>query len=94
MMNQATNFIIWNVRGANNDNFIRNFRELMGIHKLCLVTLLETKMESHTSILEDFDFTEMIEVPAIGQAGGLVILWNHNMVTVNNFTRSGREILL
>lgn len=64
----------------------------MDIHRPCMVAQLETKMASHTSILEDFDFSEMIEMPAIGQAGGLVILWNHNMVTVNNFTRSGQEI--
>lgn len=49
-------------------------------------------MASHTSILEDFNFTEMIDVPVVGQAGGLAILWNHQMVTVNNFTRSGQEI--
>lgn len=89
MMNQATNFIIWNVRGANNINFRRNFREIMNTHRPCLVALLETKLASYTSISEEFDFTEMIEVPDIGKTCGLVILWNHNMVTVNNFKKSG-----
>nr|XP_016505521.1 PREDICTED: uncharacterized protein LOC107823400 [Nicotiana tabacum] len=92
MMNQPNNFIIWNVRGANNDNFRSNFRELMDTHRPCLVALLETKMASHTPIPEDFNFTEMIGVPAVGQAGGLIILWNHDMVTVNNFTRKGQKI--
>ncbi|XP_019263677.1 PREDICTED: uncharacterized protein LOC109241389 [Nicotiana attenuata] len=57
-----------------------------------MVALLETRMTNHLSILEDFNFTEMIEVPAEGQAGGLVILWNHARVIVNNFTRRNQEI--
>lgn len=58
----------------------------------CLVAMLETKMASHTPIQVVFNFIEMIEVSVVGQAGGLVILWNHDMVTVNNFTRRGQEI--
>ncbi|XP_070004098.1 uncharacterized protein LOC142163515 [Nicotiana tabacum] len=92
MMNQPINFIIWNVRGANNANFHRNFREIMDTHRPSMVDLLETRMTNHISILEDFNFTEIIEVPAEGQSGGLVILWNHARVIVNNFTRRNQEI--
>lgn len=77
LMNQPINFIIWNVRGANNPNFRRNLRELMDTHKPSLIALLETRMATHISILEEFNFTEMIKVSAEGQAGGMVILWNH-----------------
>ncbi|XP_019244371.1 PREDICTED: uncharacterized protein LOC109224240 [Nicotiana attenuata] len=49
-------------------------------------------MATHISILEEFNFTEMIEVAAEGRAGGMVILWNHNRVVVNNFTRRNQEI--
>lgn len=64
----------------------------MDTHNPNMVALLETRMANHLSILEDFNFTEMIEVPAEGQAGGLVILWNHTRVIVNNFTRCNQEI--
>ncbi|XP_019230144.1 PREDICTED: uncharacterized protein LOC109211100 [Nicotiana attenuata] len=49
-------------------------------------------MATHISIFEEFNFREMIEVSAEGQAGGMVILWNHNRVVVNNFTRRNQEI--
>ncbi|XP_019233012.1 PREDICTED: uncharacterized protein LOC109213647 [Nicotiana attenuata] len=49
-------------------------------------------MESHIYILEAFSFTEMIEVPSVSQSGGFVLLWNNEVVTVNNFTRNGQAI--
>lgn len=88
-MNKATSIIFWNVRGANNDEFRRNFRELIDTHKPCLIVLLETRMTSYVTLLNDFNFTEMIEVPAEGQSRGLVVLYDHKVVTVNNFTRRG-----
>lgn len=74
MMNRQSNFVIWNVRGSNNESFRRSFRELVGTHKPCLVALLETKMETHASLINDFYFAKIIEVPAKGQSGGMAIL--------------------
>nr|XP_009785837.1 PREDICTED: uncharacterized protein LOC104234046 [Nicotiana sylvestris] len=34
----------------------------------------------------------MIEVPAEGQSGGMVVLWNTNLVHVNNFVKRNNEI--
>lgn len=86
-MNRPTNFIIWNIRCANNDNFKRNFREILDSHRPCLVTLIKTRMPNHLGLLNDFGFTDMIEVPIVGQVDGMVVLWDHNLVTVNNFVR-------
>lgn len=91
-MIRSTRIIFWNVRGANNDDFRRNFMDLVDTHRPCLVALLETRMRAHGPLLNDFNFTEMIEVPAEGQAGGIAILYDHNLVIVNNFTRRGQEI--
>ncbi|XP_070038612.1 uncharacterized protein [Nicotiana tomentosiformis] len=91
-MNRATNIIFWNVCGANNDDFRRNFRKIIDTHKPCLIALLETRMGFYATLLNDFNFTEMIELPAEGQAGGLVILYDHKVVIVNNFTRRCQEI--
>ncbi|XP_019256401.1 PREDICTED: uncharacterized protein LOC109234801 [Nicotiana attenuata] len=41
---------------------------------------------------DDFGFLEMIEVPAEGQSGGMVVMWNHEVVTVQNFIRRNQEI--
>lgn len=64
----------------------------MDTHKPSVVTLLETRMVSHAPLLNDYDFTNMIEVPAEGQAGGLVILWNNSSVNVHSFTRQDQAI--
>lgn len=72
-MNCLTKFIIWNIRRGNNDNFRRNFREVIDTHRPCMVTLLETRMGNHTDMLNEFGFTEMIEVPTEGQSGGMYL---------------------
>ncbi|XP_075083639.1 uncharacterized protein LOC142167374 [Nicotiana tabacum] len=77
---------------VNNDDFHRNFRDLVDTDRPCLVALLETRMRAHASLLNNFNFTEMIEVPVEGQSGGMAILYDHNLITVNNFTRRGQEI--
>lgn len=85
------NIIIWNIRGGNNEDFRRNFRELMMQHIPCVVTHLETRMQSHVSLLNEFEFSDMIEVPTDGQAGCMVILWDHAKVNVYNFIRRNHE---
>ncbi|XP_070009492.1 uncharacterized protein [Nicotiana sylvestris] len=91
-MNQAKNFIIWNIRGGNNEDFRRNFHDIIGTHHPCMVTLLETRMTSHGNLMNDFGFTYMIEVPAEGQSGGMTVLWDMSKVNVNNFVRRNNEI--
>ncbi|XP_075086060.1 uncharacterized protein LOC142168804 [Nicotiana tabacum] len=49
-------------------------------------------MGNLTEMFHDFGFSEMIEVPAEGQAGGMVVIWNHEVVTVHNFIRGNQEI--
>lgn len=34
----------------------------------------------------------MVEVPAIANSGGMVLLWNNEVVKVSNFTRNGQSI--
>ncbi|XP_019260909.1 PREDICTED: uncharacterized protein LOC109238879 [Nicotiana attenuata] len=91
-MFNPTNFIIWNIRGGNNEDFRRNFRDLIDTHRPCMVTLLETRMQSHAPLLHEFGFSELIEVPADGQAGGMVLLWDHTKVTVQNAVRRNHGI--
>lgn len=92
MMNRPINFIIWNIRGGNNDNFRLNFIELVNYHHPCMVTLLETRIDNHMSLLNPFGFTDIIEIPAEGQSGGMIILWNHTLVNVHGFVRRNQEI--
>lgn len=73
-MNRANFFIIWNIQGGNNDDFIRKFRYMFATHHQCMVTLLKNRMTNHVTLMNEFDFTYMIEVPAEGQSGGMVVM--------------------
>lgn len=77
------NIIVWNCRGCNGAEFRRNFRSLLDWHKPPLVALLETKMQCHQTLLESFPFNKMIEVPAIGNSGGIVVLWDDNFLELD-----------
>lgn len=91
-MNKPTSIIVWNTRGANNDTFSRNFRELVFTHTPCTVALLETKIENHEHLRDEFHFDDMIEVSAQGRAGGIVLLWITSMVTVTRLRQSNQEM--
>lgn len=91
-MNRPINLVVWNIHGANNEEFKRNFRDLINTHNPCMVALLETKMADHTSLYDEFHFSEMLQVPAIGHARGIAILWFDNLVTINQISNSHQEI--
>ncbi|KAH0776459.1 hypothetical protein KY290_007870 [Solanum tuberosum] len=59
-MTQQTSFMVWNTRGVNNENFKRNFRELICNHNPCFVALLETKMDDHFNLKNEFNFDDYL----------------------------------
>ncbi|KAH0685469.1 hypothetical protein KY290_016739 [Solanum tuberosum] len=91
-LNISMNLIIWNCRGGNGPDFRRNFRSLLDRHKPPLVALLETKMVNHQVLLDDFHFNKMIEVPAVGNLGGLVVLWGDNVLELDEIATTEQEI--
>ncbi|MCD7455853.1 hypothetical protein HAX54_029852 [Datura stramonium] len=68
-MNQLTSFIVWNTRGANDENFKRNFIELIRNHNSCTIALLETKIDNHLALKNEFGFDDYLEVPAQDRSG-------------------------
>ncbi|KAF3665325.1 hypothetical protein FXO38_09654 [Capsicum annuum] len=91
-MNKSMNLIIWNCRGANGQDFRRNFRSLVDWHKPPLMALLETKMQDQLVLLNDFLFNRVIEVPAVGNAGGLSVLWDDSVLELDEVTTTDQEI--
>lgn len=91
-MNQQTSFMVWNIRGVNNENFKRNFRELIHNHNPFFVALLETKMDDHNNLKSEFNFDDYLEVPAQGRAGGIVLMWVANMVNVTLKKKDDQEL--
>lgn len=86
------NLIICNCKGANGLDYRRHFRSLLDWHKPPLVALLETKMHNHQSLLEDFPFTRMIEVPLIGNSGGIVVLLDDIILDLDKITTTSQEV--
>ncbi|KAM3379360.1 hypothetical protein P3S68_011774 [Capsicum galapagoense] len=88
----SINTILWNCRGGNNPECKRNFRSLVDWHKPPLVALLETKMQDYQALLDEFPFTRMIDVPAIGNSGGLAILWDDALLELDQICTTDQEI--
>lgn len=85
-------FIVWNTRGVNNDSFKINLKEIIRNHNPCVVALLETKMTSHACLKDEFVFDGMFEVPTIGHAGGLVLMWYSHIVHATQKERTDQEV--
>lgn len=91
-INKPTSFVVWNIRGANNDVFKRNVYELLHTHRSCMVALLETRMENHERLKEEFHFDDFLEIAAQGRACGVVLIWLTNMVTVVHIRQADQEL--
>nr|XP_009801854.1 PREDICTED: uncharacterized protein LOC104247509 [Nicotiana sylvestris] len=49
-------------------------------------------MQDHTSLRKDFNFTNMVQTFANGLIGGLVVLWNADLINVTKMRISDQEI--
>ncbi|KAM3360438.1 hypothetical protein P3S68_020150 [Capsicum galapagoense] len=86
------NFIVWNCRGSKRANFRRNFRELLDFHKPALVVLLETHLENHQNIPQEFHFSSVIAVPGTSHAGGIAMLWHDDILNITAMGLTHQEI--
>lgn len=65
------NILTWNCRGAGNDNFKRNFRDIIHEHKPEVIALLETKvaLNSMGMFFKNLGLTAATHVDPTGRAG-------------------------
>lgn len=49
-------------------------------------------MQDHTSLHENFNFGNMAQASANGLIGGLVVLWNADLINVTKMRISDQEI--
>lgn len=56
------------------------------------MALIETKMQNHQPLLDDFPFTNMIEVASVGNSSGLVILWDDSILELDDIMTTDQEI--
>ncbi|KAI7983165.1 hypothetical protein LOK49_LG15G02259 [Camellia lanceoleosa] len=76
--------LFWNCRGAGNNNFKRNFVEIIRTYKPEIIILMETKVtfSSMGDFFNRLGFTASTVVDPVGRIGGIWIIWDTNHVNV------------
>ncbi|KAI8023041.1 hypothetical protein LOK49_LG03G03748 [Camellia lanceoleosa] len=76
--------MFWNCRGAGNNAFKHNMRELIKSHKPTILILMETKIpySSMGNFFNNMEFTTVTIVDPIGTSGGIWLLWDTTQVTI------------
>ncbi|XP_050237970.1 uncharacterized protein LOC126687451 [Mercurialis annua] len=98
-MSQNLNFVSWNCRGglsfSRKSRFIRS---MVVSQKLSLLGLIETKNEGFDDFGVrllwpnlDFDYSF---VPSLGASGGIICIWNRNLISPTRIFKANRWISL
>ncbi|KAH0669848.1 hypothetical protein KY289_024341 [Solanum tuberosum] len=66
--------------------------DIIRTHNPCILALLETRLQDHSTLKEDLNFNGILQVPAVGRVGGTVLLWHDNLVVVNQVRNSNHEL--
>lgn len=76
--------IVWNCRGAGNDRFRTNFKDLIRQHSPEIVALLEPKVnfQSMGSFFHNLGFTRNSYADPNGRSGGIWVTWDPTKVSV------------
>lgn len=80
----SLNMMFWNCRGAGNNAFKRNMRELLNTHKPAILILMETKIPYSTmgNFFNNLGFTAATIVDPVERAGGIWLLWDTDQVNM------------
>nr|XP_009798187.1 PREDICTED: uncharacterized protein LOC104244463 [Nicotiana sylvestris] len=92
MTTRSMKIMLWNYRGVNGPDFCRNLRFLLDWNNPSIFCLTEMRMEDHSFFLNEFNFTDLIQVAARDYLGGIVILWHTDELTVDPFAITAQEI--
>lgn len=76
--------IVWNCRGMGARTTRLHLKEMIRYHKPAILALLETKVHSShvLGFLAHLGFTELLAVEAMGYVGGISVLWNDSITSV------------
>lgn len=80
------NMIVWNCRGFRARKTKLHLKEMIRVYKPGILAVKETKVHSSQEIcfLESLGFTDKLVVEAMGFVGGLWLLWDSVIVTIQN----------
>ncbi|GLT46247.1 hypothetical protein SLA2020_200180 [Shorea laevis] len=85
--------LIWNCRGAANENFKRHVMDLKATHKPCMMLIMETKISGdRAKAIASNLYPNFHVVDADGFAGGLWLLRDASRISVDIIADSGQAI--
>ncbi|KAL8159095.1 hypothetical protein V2J09_000632 [Rumex salicifolius] len=78
------NIISWNVQGAGNKGYLNSLKDLIGVHDLAIVVLLETQISGYQAdkVCEVIGFDGILHSEAMGFRGGIWVLWRGERVSI------------
>lgn len=65
---------------------------MLNYYKPTLVILVKTHLTDHNMLRDDFGFNELVESPVEGNSGGMVIIWNNALITVEQVAVTNQTI--
>lgn len=76
------NILMWNCRGADNQDFIHAFKDMIAYHKPTIVILTETKLAGSRALstVETLGFPNHAHTDAKGNSGGIFVLWTNDIL--------------
>lgn len=92
LTNHSNAIIVWTIRVAHSESFMRNLKKIIRNHNPCILALLETRLQEHTTLKDELKFSNLFEVLAVGHSDGIVLLWHDNLVKVNQVRNSNQEL--
>ena len=88
------NCLFWNCRGANKPNFRRSIRYILKKYQTDFLALFETHAggDKARKICQNLGFDSSFRVDAIGQSGGIWILWRDQLGVITVLESSDQFI--
>lgn len=76
--------LFWNARGARGKNFKSDIVDNTNMNKLSVLIICEPRVQSksHLDDLFKLDFNKAEIIEAFGFSGGICLLWNSNVITI------------
>ncbi|KAL7182691.1 hypothetical protein ACSBR1_041390 [Camellia fascicularis] len=91
---ESFNLLFWNCRGAGNNAFKRNMKELVRNHNPGVIILMEPKIpfSSTGNFFNNLGYTAATILDPVGRAGGIWMLWDTVQVNVRASVISNQVI--
>ncbi|XP_016477492.1 uncharacterized protein LOC107798969 [Nicotiana tabacum] len=65
---------------------------MLNYHKSSIVALLETHMQDHAYLKDEFGFSNLAQSPAQGISGGIALLWKEKDIKLEQVAVTNQEI--